>query len=150
MARKKRINVCAMIEFAMIVMGIIYVIVCTALKLHQQWIYRLIFAGWVAIYMVLNDLVEPVVTDRFRRKAKKQVNAYYKFAILDMIGIAGLLWFVVMAGMLEDYTHYAGIAIFAVCYGPRTIFYKKFNTRVPYSERVEENLDDEFEIDIND
>lgn len=153
MAKKNRVNVCAIIEFAMIIIGIIYIVVCTVLKLHQQWMYRLIFAGWVALYMIINDFVEPVVTERFRRKSEKQVNAYYKYAVLDMIGVAGLLWFTVMAGMLKDYTHYAGIALFFVCYGPRTIFYKKFRTRIPYDERpaeeTDEDLDDEFHVDIN-
>lgn len=152
MARKPRINVCAIIEFAMIIIGIIYLVVCTILKLHQQWLFRLIFAGWVVIYMVLNDFVEPVATDRFKRKTKRQISAYYKYAILDMIGVLGLLWFVVMAGMLKDYTHYAGIAIFAACYGPRSIFYKKYAQRLSRSEReaLEEDTDDDaFDIDIS-
>lgn len=149
MARKNKVNVCAVIGLIMIIVGIIYVIVCTVLGLHQQWLFRLVFAGWVAIYMILTDFIEPVATDRFRRKKDRQIKAYYKYALLDIIGMAGLLWFVVMAGILEDYTHYAGIAIFVVCYVPKNIFYKKFNTRLSYYERYQEEEDeDEFEIDI--
>ncbi len=146
MARKNRINICALVGMLMIVLGIIYVIVCTALGLHRRWLYRLVFVIWVAIYMILNDFVEPLVTDRFRRKNKRQVAAYYKYAVLDIIGMAGLLWFVSMAGIFEDYTHYAGIAIFIVCFVPKNIYYKKFNTRMPYYERDEE---DDFDIDIS-
>lgn len=146
MARKNRINICALVGMLMIVLGIIYVIVCTAMGLHRRWLYRLVFVIWVAIYMILNDFVEPLVTDRFRRKNKRQVKAYYKYAVLDMTGMAGLLWFVSMAGIFEDYTHYAGIAIFIVCFVPKNIYYKKFNTRMPYYERDEE---DDFNIDIS-
>ncbi len=146
MARKNRINICALVGMLMIVLGIIYVIVCTAMGLHRRWLYRLVFVIWVAVYMILNDFVEPLVTDRFRRKNKRQVAAYYKYAVLDIIGMAGLLWFVSMAGIFEDYTHYAGIAIFIVCFVPKNIYYKKFNTRMPYYERDEE---DDFDIDIS-
>lgn len=150
MARKNRVNICAIIGSFMIAAGIIYVIVCTVLKLHDQWIFRLIFAAWVALYMILTDFIEPVVMDRFRKKKEKQVKAYYKYAVLDAAGMAGLLWFVVMAGIFEDYTHYAGIAIFAVCYVPKNIFYKKFNMRPSYYERYQdEEEDDDFEIDIS-
>lgn len=148
MARKNKVNVCALMGLIMIIIGIIYVIICTVLGLHQQWLFRLVFAGWVILYMILTDFIEPVATDRFRKKKERQIKAYYKYAILDVIGMAGLLWFVVMAGMLEDYTHYAGIAIFIVCYVPKNIFYKKFNTRLSYYERYQEEDEDEFEIDI--
>ena len=147
MAGKNRINICALISTLMIITGIIYVIVCTILRVHTQWTYRIIFAAWVAIYMILTDFIEPVVTDRFKRKSRRRINAYYKYAVIDCIGMAGLLWFVVMAGMLKDYTHYAGIAIFAVCYVPKKIFFKKYNTRDSYYERSQE--EDE-EIDIID
>lgn len=154
MAKKGKINICAVIGTLMVLIGIVYVIVCTILRIHNQWLYRIIFVAWIAVYMILVDLIEPIATDRFRRKNERQVKAYYKYAILDMIGIAGLLWFVVMAGMLKDCTHYAGIAIFIICYVPKNIFYKKFNTRVSYYERYqndEDNEDDDIlEIDISD
>lgn len=149
MAKKNKINICAVIGLFMIVAGIIYVIVCTALRLQNRWLFRIIFAAWVALYMILTDFIEPVVTDRFRRKKEKQVKAYYKYAVLDIVGMAGLLWFVVMAGMLDDYTHYAGIAIFIACYVPKNIFFKKFNTRLSYYERYQEDEDDEDDFDID-
>lgn len=149
MAKKNRINVCAVIETAMILIGIIYIIVCTILGVHNQWAYRLVFAGWVAIYMIISDFVEPVMTNRFRRKNKRQIRAYYIYAILDVIGMAGLLWFVVMAGIFDDFTHYAGIAIFVVCFVPKNTFYKKFNVRRSYFEEVDAEEED-FEFDILD
>lgn len=149
MARKNRINICAVISMLMIIVGIIYVIVCTVMGLHRQWIYRLIFVAWVAVYLILTDFVEPLATDRFRRKNERQIKAYYKYAVLDIVGMAGLLWFVSMAGMFEDYTHYAGIAIFIVCFVPRNVFYKKFNTKTSYYERSEEDEEEEFDIDIS-
>ncbi len=151
MAKKNKVNICAVIGLLMILAGIVYVIVCTVLHLHKQWIFRLFFAAWVMAYMVLTDFIEPAVTDRFRRKKEKQIKAYYKYAVLDMVGMAGLLWFVIMAGIFDDYTHYAGIAIFIVCFVPKNIFYKKYNTRLSYYERYQEEADeDEFEIDISD
>lgn len=148
MARKNRINICALISMGMIAAGIIYVIACTIMGLHERWIYRLIFAVWVLVYLILTDFIEPLVTDRFRRKNKRQVRAYYKYAVLDIIGMAGLLWFVCMAGVLNEYTHYAGVAIFTVCFVPRNYFYKKFTEKLSYYEQEED--DDEFDIDISD
>lgn len=149
MARKNRINICAVIETCMVIIGIIYIIVCTVMGVHNRWAYRLVFAAWVAIYMIISDFVEPIMIDRFKRKNHRQIRAYYIYAMLDIIGMAGLLWFVIMAGMMDDYTHYAGIAIFIACYVPRNVFYKKFNVRRSYYEQVEEN-DDDFEIDLID
>lgn len=150
MARKNRINVCALISMLMIFAGIIYVIVCTIIGLHRQWLYRLIFAVWVSVYLILTDFIEPLVTDRFRRKNTRQIKAYYRYAVLDIMGMAGLLWFVCMAGMFEDYTHYAGIAIFIASIVPRNFFFKKFNTKSSYYEQIDDEVDDEFDIDISD
>lgn len=151
MARKNRINICALISILMIAAGIVYVIVCTVLNLHRQWIYRLIFAVWVALYMILTDFIEPLVTDRFRRKNRRQVKAYYRYAVLDIAGMAGLLWFVCMSGVFEDYAHYAGIAVFAACIVPRNYFYKKYSAKSSYYERDdEEEENDGFDIDISD
>ena len=151
MARKNRINICALISILMVLAGIIYVVVCTILGLHRQWTYRLVFAVWVAFYLILTDFIEPLVTDRFRRKSRRQVKAYYRYAVLDIAGMAGLLWFVCMSGMLEDFTHYAGVAVFAACIVPRNYFYKKFNAKLSYTEQMEEDEEDEeFDIDISD
>lgn len=149
MARKRRINICAVIGFAMILIGLLYVITGTIMNLHYNWTFRLIFVAWVMLYMVLNDLIEPIVVDRFKRKNQRQIRAYYIYVALDMIGVAGLLWFAVMAGMVKDPTHYAGIAIFAACFVPRGIFYKKFNTRRTAVERMlEENEEEDSDIEL--
>lgn len=148
MAKRNRINVCALIGLLMIIVGIIYVIVCTALGLHNRWLYRMIFAAWVMIYLIVTDFIEPLAIDRFKRKSKRQVRAYYVYAILDVIGILGLLWFVVMAGMPDDYTHYAGIAIFVVCFVPKNVFYKKFKQRQIYYD-YDESEEDSEEFDIS-
>lgn len=148
MAKKSKVNVCALVELLMVIIGIIYVIVCTVKGIHTQWIYRIIFAIGVVIYIVIDNFLEPVVMNKFRRKHKKQVRAYYKYAILDSIGLLGLLWFVVMAGMFEDYTHYAGIAIFAVCYVPKQTFYNKYNMRSSYFVDLDEEDDDDDGFDI--
>lgn len=151
MARKNRINICAIISILMIISGIIYVIVCTMLNLHRQWMYRLVFAVWVSLYMILTDFIEPLATDRFRRKNRRQVKAYYRYVVLDIIGMAGLLWFVCMSGMFDDYTHYAGIVVFIACIVPKNHFYKKYNAKLSYYERREdEEEDDDFDIDISD
>ncbi len=149
MARKNRINICALISILMVIVGMIYVVVCTALGLHRQWMYRLVFAVWVALYLVLTDFIEPLVTDRFRRKNRRQVKAYYRYAVLDITGMLGLLWFVCMSGMFDDFTHYAGVAVFAACLVPRNYFYKKFNAKLSYTEQLEEE-EEEFDIDISD
>lgn len=148
MARKNRINICALISILMVIVGMIYVIVCTILGLHRQWAYRLVFAVWVAVYLVLTDFIEPLVTDRFRRKNSRQIKAYYRYAVLDIVGMAGLLWFVCMSGMFDDFTHYAGVAVYAACTVPKNYFYKKFNAKLSYTEQVEE--EEEFDIDISD
>lgn len=151
MARKNRINICALISMLMVVVGMIYVIVCTVLGLHRQWMYRLVFAVWVAIYLVLTDFIEPLVTDRFRRKNRRQIRAYYRYAALDIVGMAGLLWFVCMSGVFNDFTHYAGVAVYAVCIVPKNYFYKKFNAKFSYTEQLEEDEEEEdFDIDISD
>ena len=149
MAGKRKINVCAVIGFAMILIGLLYVITGTIFKLHHNWTFRFIFVAWVMLYMILNDIIEPIAVDRFKRKNHRQIRAYYIYAALDIIGVAGLLWFAVMAGMVEDPTHYAGIAVFAACFVPRSVFYKKFNTRRTARERMEEEArqeEDEIEL----
>ncbi len=149
MAKKSKVNVCAVVETAMILIGIIYIIVCTIMGLHNRWAFRLVFAAWVVIYMIISDFIEPVMMNRFKKKHPQQVRAYYIYAALDMAGMLGLLWFVVMAGMFGDITHYAGIAIFAVCFVPKRTFYNKFNKRKVYYEESDEDVDD-FEIDLFD
>lgn len=141
MARKSKVNICAVLGLAMILIGGIYVLICTFMGLYNKWIYRIVFAVWVILYMVLTDFVEPKMTRKFRHKNKKQVAAYYKYAALDMLGVLGLLWFAVMAGMLKDYTHYAGIAIFVACFVPKNAFYKIYNMR-----RSQYDWDDEEEV----
>ncbi len=149
MAKKSKVNVCAVLETAIILIGIIYIIVCTIMGLHNKWAFRLGFAALVVIYMIVADFVEPVVMKRFKKKHPMQVRAYYIYAALDVVGMLGLLWFVVMAGMFEDITHYAGIAIFAVCFVPKRTFYNKFNQRKVYYEEPDEDEDD-FDIDLFD
>jgi hypothetical protein len=148
MAGKRRINIFAIIGFAMILIGLLYVITGTIMNLHYNWTFRLIFVAWVMLYMLLNDIVEPIAVERFKRKNRRQVRAYWIYAALDIIGVAGLLWFAVMAGMVKDPTHYAGIAIFAVCFVPRGVFYKKFNSRKTARERMEEQVNEEEDIEL--
>lgn len=164
MSGKNKVNVCALISLLMIIVGIVYVVVCTINGLLMNLPVRLIFAIWVAIYVVLTNFIEPVATSKFRKKKKKQVEYYYKYAFLDTFGVAGLLWFAIMAGIFDDYTHYAGIAVFAATFVPKRVFFKKYNMRSSYYDRydeddieLEDNLslpdaeegEEDFDIDIN-
>ena len=144
MAKKSKVNICAVINTLLMIAGIIYIIVCFFKgNLNTMWI-RLVFCMGVLLYLMIHDVVEPISMNRFRHKMKRQMKAYYLYVILDFIGMAGLLWFGCLAGLVDDYTHYAGVLIFVVCMVPKRYFYARYKKRVPYALRMD--LEDEEEL----
>ncbi|MDO4522504.1 MAG: hypothetical protein Q4B57_05080 [Eubacteriales bacterium] len=99
--------------------------------LKNQWISDMqsnaLMGGSLLLYWVLMDIVEPVTTHRFDGIVPEQKTAYFKFMVMDLVGFAGILYFLIGMGGASGSGNLLGAAVFAAVMKP-----KRDNQRIFY------------------
>lgn len=80
------------------------------------------------IFWVLMDIVEPLALKRFTQITPERKNAYWKFIILDLAGLAGLAYFLYSMGRTGN-NAVIGAVVYALC-----IKFKRENQDIFYGE----------------
>lgn len=79
--------------------------------------YKIGLCAALFVFWLLNDVVEPVVTKAFADRTPEQISAYRTYALLNLVGYAGLGYFAMdMSGSTGLY----GAMVFAI-----TMMYKR-------------------------
>lgn len=106
---------------------------------------NIIIAASLAIFWVLSDLVEPRVAHRFDGINEVQKSAYLKYIILDLVGYAGIAYFLFDTGT-NGSNGLLGAALYVVVMRPKRdsqqIFY---GIKDPTAEDEEETEDETVE-----
>lgn len=88
-----------MISYGMLIVGFIFIIIATCLRINDTAAYRIIITLWISVYLIFTDFIEPMRSKRFENKEKKDMKNYYIYAALDIAGYIGLLVFVLWLPM---------------------------------------------------
>ncbi len=79
--------------FAVLAAAVIYMGVLVVRQQKLTIMYNVIMTGALLVFWVLTDVVSPLVTKELDSISNKQKQAYYKYALLELVGYAGLAWF---------------------------------------------------------
>ena len=77
-----------------------------------------LIAGSLVLYWVLNDIVEPKVAHRFDNITQAQKDAYPKYILWDLVGYAGIAYFLLGMGSSQNGS-LIGAIIYAVSMKPK-------------------------------
>ena len=73
--------------------------------------YKIGLCAALFVFWVLNDVVEPIVTKAFADRTPEQISAYRTYALLNLVGYAGLGYF---AMDMSGSTGFYGAMVFAI------------------------------------
>lgn len=115
-----------MISYGMLIVGFIFIIIATCLRINDTAAYRIIITLWIGVYLIFTDFIEPMRSKRFENKEKEDMKNYYIYAALDIAGYIGLLVFVLWVAHVRNIVHYLGIVVFIGTIYPKGEYYLKF------------------------
>ena len=108
---RKRIT---LIEIALAAVLLIYLIYGIATKNSNPMIFSALAIIVVVSYVVLNDLVEPYLTEVFLNMDDFRKDAYKKYVMWDVASMAGLLFFVLNFSEEGNMMVYIGLALYFI------------------------------------
>ena len=106
---RKRITA---IEIALAAVLLGYLVYGIAAKNSNQMIFSALAIIVVVSYVVLNDLVEPYLTEVFVNMDDFRKDAYKKYVMWDVASMAGLLFFVLKFSEEGSMLLYIGLALY--------------------------------------
>lgn len=115
----------SIISLALVLGGIIFVCISTFSGDNDSIWFKLAVVGWVIVYVVLNDWVEPYYSKAFNDMTKVQGKYYIAYFMIDVISFIFLTLFVVNAGEFKEPLHYLCVAAFVVLIVPKNICYRQ-------------------------
>lgn len=104
----------AIIEVALAALLVIYLIYGIAANNNNQLIFNCLAVVVVIGYVVLNDFVEPYLTEVFVNMDDFRKTAYKKYILWDVASMAGLLAFVLNFTQEGNVLTYAGIFLYFI------------------------------------
>ena len=114
------------ISFAMVILGIVYVVIATLHGHNNQLSFKIVTAGFVVAFLIINDVVEPAYKGELKTLDRDKKNNYLKYVIFDVAGFMALLYFALYAGEIRHVFHYLGLAIFVLLIKPKKESYDEF------------------------
>lgn len=115
-----------LISFAMIVLGIVYVVIATVHGHNNNLSFKLVTAGFVTLFLIINDVVEPLYKGELKTLDRDKMNNYLRYVIFDIAGFIALLYFALYAGDIRHVFHYLGLAVFVLLIKPKKESYNEF------------------------
>jgi hypothetical protein len=108
---RKKITGVELLLAAVLVGYLVYGIVT---KNSNQFIFHAIAIAVVVLYVILNDFVEPYLTEMFVNMDDFRKEAYKKYLLWDVASMAGLLFFVLNFSQEGSMMLYVGLALYFV------------------------------------
>ena len=102
------------VEIALAAVLVIYVIYGIVTKSSNNTIFNALSIFIVASYVVLNDFVEPYLTEVFVNMNDFRKDSYKKYLMWDVASMAGLLLFVLNFSQDGSMMLYIGLAMYFV------------------------------------
>ena len=108
---RKTITVVELVLAAILVVYLVYGI---ATKNSNEMIFNALAIFVVIAYVVLNDLVEPYLTEVFVNMDDFRKDAYKKYLMWDVASMAGLLFFVLNFSQEGSMMLYIGLVLYFI------------------------------------
>ena len=108
---RKTITVVELILAAILVVYLVYGI---ATKNSNELIFNALAIFVVVAYVILNDLVEPYLTEVFVNMDDFRKDAYKKYLMWDVASMAGLLFFVLNFSQEGSMMLYIGLVLYFI------------------------------------
>ena len=108
---RKTITIVELILAAILVVYLVYGI---ATKNSNEMIFNALAIFVVVTYVVLNDLVEPYLTEVFVNMDDFRKDAYKKYLMWDVASMAGLLFFVLNFSQEGTMMLYIGLVLYFI------------------------------------
>ena len=108
---RKTITIVELILAAILVVYLVYGI---ATKNSNELIFNVLAIFFVVAYVILNDLVEPYLTEVFVNMDDFRKDAYKKYLMWDVASMAGLLFFVLNFSQEGSMMLYIGLVLYFI------------------------------------
>lgn len=95
---KQRELLITILSYMMLGVVAVYLIYCFAAKKEPGMTFGILICIMLAVFWFLQDVVRIKALNRFEGKSPNQIEAYKKYALLDLAGYAGLGYFAVAVG----------------------------------------------------
>ena len=150
----KKISLCEMIVYAMMVVAVIYVIVQSILGNNSELHFKITLGIWILAAVVISDFIAPMLDKRFEKVGEKAAMLYLVYAIMDALAFTGVYIFIINVNMTKEPLHYAFLAFSVIMFLMKTFIYNKYqvesgrNMEAAFAE--EEDLESESADEVAD
>ena len=101
-------------ELALVLILVIYLIYGLVTKNSNQLIFNIMAIVLVLGCVILNDIVEPYLTECFANMDQFRMEAYKKYVLWDVASMAGILLFVLNFAKVGSAMTYVGLGLYLV------------------------------------
>ena len=122
----KKISLCEMIVYAMMVVAVIYVIVQSILGNNSELHFKITLGIWILVAVVISDFIAPMLDKRFEKVGEKAAMLYLGYAIMDALAFTGVYIFIINVNMTKEPLHYAFLAFSVIMFLMKTFIYNKY------------------------
>ena len=122
----KKISLCEMIVYAMMVVAVIYVIVQSILGNNSELHFKITLGIWILAAVVISDFIAPMLDKRFEKVGEKAAMLYLGYAIMDALAFTGVYIFIINVNMTKEPLHYAFLAFSVILFLMKTLIYNKY------------------------
>ena len=103
-----------MVELILAAILVVYLVYGIATKNSNELIFNALAIFVVVAYVILNDLVEPYLTEVFVNMDDFRKDAYKKYLMWDVASMAGLLFFVLNFSQEGRMMLYIGLVLYFI------------------------------------
>ena len=103
-----------MVELVLAAILVVYLVYGIATKNSNELIFNALAIFVVVAYVILNDLVEPYLTEVFVNMDDFRKDAYKKYLMWDVASMAGLLFFVLNFSQEGSMMLYIGLVLYFI------------------------------------
>ena len=103
-----------MVELILAAILVVYLVYGIATKNSNELIFNALAIFVVVAYVILNDLVEPYLTEVFLNMDDFRKDAYKKYLMWDVASMAGLLFFVLNFSQEGSMMLYIGLVLYFI------------------------------------
>ena len=115
-----RFHIAAGVVLALVV---VYLLLIMLKKIQFGIAFAFVICGGLLLFWLLETVISPIVCHRFDDRTPEQVSAYKKYAVLEIVGYAGLAWF---ALTIDRSTGFYGAMVYVVTMMFKRRFYNEY------------------------
>lgn len=132
---RKKITIAS---FSLLAAALLFLVFIALAKPATNMIFYVGISLFLIVYWLLLDVIEPRMLHEFDGITSEQMSAYYKYAGADLIGYAGIAYFVFSIGGTGN-SGLFGAVIYILCVSIKRKFKEQFEGTPPQTEeQVEE------------